>query len=624
MIPLRFPAEAFGFFVDWDTVNRTAIIDTQVVAPPTQHDPPPAQHDPPPGQYDPPLAQDNPPSTQSNQPPANDTYHGLDDSDLPPPPATGGNLPTVPVSDRARNISSSAITTIPSSPTTITQIQTPASTGAYVVMASSAISEVSYFILTDNRIVIDIHNATTSVSGDLAVDHSVPVSEARVAQFSSAPLITRLVFQAMPRAEFSLSLSGDRRALTVAFAGNNITDLTLQSDGNSDSLVIRGNIMPAVRICTAGFPNFLTVNIDNARMQANSQNIDSGVFVRNFVAGQRADGSAYIRVYVGDPWPTFTVTQSDNAVILRLHRGITGVRYDSARRELHICKSTGFSVDIGQVQHIDEYLRLRYTLVLPHAASMLGRGEIGVMDGMIDSITLDTDPFGNARFIFNTQRVLAFSVHETADSYIIRAHLPRDVRPFIVVIDPGHGGWAPGTSHNGVVESELVLVIAHKVMQLLDDNAFISGYMTRWDNTGVFNQRRAEFANELGADLFVSIHANSAAELSPGVVNPEPNGVETWYNFGELEQSSSNRLTSRQLAEIMQRHLQSRTNAANRGLRYGAGLVVLRESSMPSALLEVGFLSNPAEAARLSTPAHQWQIAYAIYDGIVEVFTRFG
>jgi len=609
MIPLRFPSEAFGFFVDWDSVNRIAIIDTRVTAPPTQNNPPPTQNDPPPIQNDPPPADEQP--------------HGFDDSDLPPPPAPGGNLPTIPISDRARNISSSPITAIPHSPTTITQIQSPANTGAYVIMASSAISEVSYFILADNRIVIDIHNAISSVTGDIAVDSSVPVSEARAAQFSSAPLITRIVFQANPRAEFSLSLSSDRRALTVAFAGNNITDLSLQSDGNSDSLIIRGNIMPSVRVCTAGFPNFLTININNARMLANANNIESGVFARNFATGQRADGSAYIRVYVGDQWPTFTVTQSDNAVIFMMHHGITGVRYDSARREIHICRSTGFNVDIGQIQHVDEYLRLRYTLILPHAAPMLGRGEIGVMDGLIDTITLDTDPFGNARFVFNTGRVLAFSVHETAESFIIRAHLPSDVRPFIVVIDPGHGGWAPGASHGGVVERELVLIIAHKVMQLLDNNPSISGYMTRWDNTGVFNQRRAEFANELGADLFVSIHAN-AAELSPGVINPEPNGVETWYNFGELEQSSNNRLTSRQFAEIMQRHLRNRTGAADRGLRYGAGLVVLRDSNMPSALLEIGFLTNPAELARLTTPAHQWQIAHAIYDGIVETFTRFG
>jgi len=278
-------------------------------------------------------------------------------------------------------------------------------------------------------------------------------------------------------------------------------------------------------------------------------------------------------------------------------------------------------MNANQIQHIDEYWQLRYTLALPGSASTLGLGEIGVMDGFINAVTLQQDFLGNTRLVFDNARVLAFSVHETADAYIIRAHLPNEVHPFIVIIDPGHGGSAPGTSHHGLVESHLVLTISNKVVQLLDANPSIQVYMTRRDDSTVSNYWRAHFANEVGADLFVSLHANAAGTRANP--NPAPHGIETWYNMGELERSSNNRFTSRQFANIVQRHKITATSANDRGLRYGEGLIVLRESNMPSVLLELGFLTNPAEAARLATSQHQWVLAHAIYNAIVEAANTF-
>lgn len=599
MIPLRFPAEAFGFYVYWDRQARAAIINTNGESTNGNNGGSTPQ---PPSE----LPIISIPRSGNNYVP-DDTKNETPGSDLP----VNNNL--------ARNISSSPITTIAHPQTTITNVLTPSDigTGAYVIVASSPISEINYFVLDDNRLVVDIHNAITQVSGNIATHGSVPLTGARIAQ--NTPIITRVVFEVIDAVDFSISLSADRTALTIAFAPNNITNVFLQSDDISDSLFIQGNTLPAIRICTEGFPNYLTVNIDNANMLAGDALHSSGIFASHFATGQRADGSAYIRIFVGDNWPTFSVAHGNNAVVIMLHHALTGIRYDSARRELHISRATGFAVDIAQVVHIDDYLRLQYTLALPHAAPMLGRGELSIMDGYINSVTLLQGENGNAQLVFDTERVLTFSIHETAESYIIRAHLPREVRPFIVVIDPGHGGWCPGTEHNGVRERDLVLSISHMVMQLIDANPFITGFMTRNDNTGVENLRRAEFANELNADLFVSIHAN-AAEHPNRTINPNVDGIETWYN---LSNSGNHSLNSRQFAEILQRNLIADTGARNRGLRYGAGLIVVRETYMPAALVEVGFLTNPQEAARLATTAYQWQIARAIYNSIVETFHTF-
>jgi len=154
------------------------------------------------------------------------------------------------------------------------------------------------------------------------------------------------------------------------------------------------------------------------------------------------------------------------------------------------------------------------------------------------------------------------------------------------------------------------------VMELLDANPNIRAYMTRRGYYGVYNYRRAEFANEVGADLFVSLHLNAAGTVAEP--NPAPHGIETWYNVGVREQSSNNSFTSRQFAEMAQRHLIRATGAVCRGERYSAGMIVLRETNMPAVLLELGFLTNPAEAARLGTESYQRILARAIYDAIVE------
>jgi N-acetylmuramoyl-L-alanine amidase len=633
MVPLRFPAEIFGFEVDWDNEMRAAIVnspgngnnngngnasenentavdretllqisntsflgDSDVQQSPT---PSPA------------------PQYEEYDGDSDKIVPVWDGNDLPPPGVTvstgAGNA------NLARDISSSPVQTIPHPQTTVTSLLTPAQVGtaAYVIVASSAISEVHHFLLPDNRLVVDIHNANSNISGDFPVPDNVPVSGVRASQFSQTPRVTRVVFDVIGAAEYSISLSADRTLLTVSFSQNNITNILTQSDALSDSLFIQGDVLPSINISTEGFPHFLTINIDNASMETVTGLFENGVFASHFVTGQRNDGSAFIHVFVRGSWPSFSIAHSANSVAFMMHYGVSGVRYDSVNRELRISRE--FAMDIHQIPQINDYLRFRYTFVLPPAAEVLGRGEISVLDGFVNSVGLTHDAAGNVLLTFNTARVLTFSVHQDADYYIIRAHLPRDVSPFIVVIDPGHGGSDPGTIHNGVVEKELTLAVSQKIMQLLNADPFITAYMTRHDDVYVSLLGRAEFANNLGADMFVSIHANAAA-LNRTTINPYPHGIATWYTISPPEAAENHNLNSRQLAQIIQRHKINASNANDRGARHEPNFVVLRETNMPAVLLELGFLTNPAEAARLADSAYRWTLAHAIYQGIVEAF----
>lgn len=179
----------------------------------------------------------------------------------------------------------------------------------------------------------------------------------------------------------------------------------------------------------------------------------------------------------------------------------------------------------------------------------------------------------------------------------------------VVVIDAGHGGRDPGAVRNGIKEKELNLDIAKRTQQLLEKAGFIV-IMTRTSDYYRTLSERTNLANKHEADIFVSIHANA--------FNGSAHGIETyWYNKGPEPQKS------KLLAEQIQNELIKQTKANNRGVKGNKNLHVNRESKMPSALVEVGFIDNKTEAEKLKTSNYRNQIAQGIANGIKKFFQLF-
>lgn len=211
-----------------------------------------------------------------------------------------------------------------------------------------------------------------------------------------------------------------------------------------------------------------------------------------------------------------------------------------------------------------------------------------------------------------------------------------------VVIDPGHGGHDPGSiGPTGLMEKELVLDIANRLGELIEERLGSEVIYTRTDDTFVPLEQRPAIANQAKADLFISIHANSSR------INTAT-GVETYYlNFtsspealevAARENASSERsvgdLTelikkialkdkldeSREFAGKVQGSLMAGTMKAgnrtkDRGVRK-APLVVLIGAGMPSVLAEIGFLSNPKEEALLKKPEYRQKLAESLFRGV--------
>ena len=198
-----------------------------------------------------------------------------------------------------------------------------------------------------------------------------------------------------------------------------------------------------------------------------------------------------------------------------------------------------------------------------------------------------------------------------------------DVLNKVVYLDAGHGGYDPGASYFGISEKSLTLAIQSRVKAKLEAEGY-QVVTTRTSDTYVDLTDRSHAANASESDIFVSIHINASGSSAA-------QGIETYYYQPYAEYPSRINATyhanptrlsmSDTLANAIQSSLINATGAQNQGVKRQT-FAVLRETTAPAVLLELGFLSNPQEAARLNTSAYQETLANAIVAGIKSYYEK--
>ena len=172
-----------------------------------------------------------------------------------------------------------------------------------------------------------------------------------------------------------------------------------------------------------------------------------------------------------------------------------------------------------------------------------------------------------------------------------------------VVIDPGHGGPDPGAvGIGGLRETDVVLDVSLQVAALLRARG-VDVRMTRTSEIDVDLPPRVSLANRSGATALVSIHANALSMNRPDV-----NGIETFY----FSDPRSGRLAG----HLQQQMMAVSPGTPDRGVRRGR-FFVIRRTTMPSALIEMGFVTGEIDAPRLGQADHRRRLALAIAAGIL-------
>ncbi len=211
-----------------------------------------------------------------------------------------------------------------------------------------------------------------------------------------------------------------------------------------------------------------------------------------------------------------------------------------------------------------------------------------------------------------------------------------------IVIDAGHGGHDSGTlGADGIQEKDVVLDVALRLGKLLHQRMGAQIVYTRADDTFIPLETRTAIANKAQADLFISVHANSSQD-------PSARGTEVYYlNFtsdpeamrvasreNAVSTKSVHELSdlvkkialkdkideSRELAAVVEESLYKGLEKGNDGLKdrgvKKAPFVVLIGANMPSILAEISFVTNPDDAAQLSTPEYRQRVAESLFSGV--------
>ncbi|GIR40780.1 MAG: hypothetical protein CM15mP51_15600 [Porticoccaceae bacterium] len=281
---------------------------------------------------------------------------------------------------------------------------------------------------------------------------------------------------------------------------------------------------------------------------------------------------------------------------------------------------------------------------------------------------------GDMRLVFDLKRPIKFdhfvlkSADESNFRYVIdflktadeekseKSVVPIEKRKILIAIDPGHGGKDPGAlGPDKIFEKNIVLAISKKIKNYFDIDPAFDAFLTRDGDYFLDHRKRSGMAIERKADLFISIHADAFPD-------PRPNGVSVYAlskegSESEIDQFMSNDEIRRDLNQgstvieidkleegvdlILVDLIEDQTLAYS--LEAGAAVVkrlsrvankmhkkkverasflVLKSLDTPSLLIETGFISNVAEAKRLSKDSYQTKLAKAIYSGISDYFVE--
>lgn len=220
-----------------------------------------------------------------------------------------------------------------------------------------------------------------------------------------------------------------------------------------------------------------------------------------------------------------------------------------------------------------------------------------------------------------------------------------------IVIDAGHGGKDPGaTGRRGTLEKDINLLAAQDLARLLEQEGSFEILMTRADDTFVPLSDRSRLANEFGADLFLSLHCNASPSpkdsgfevysLSEKASDPDAERLAEFENSAlQLEGKSvageearailqamgktENVNSGAELAALMSRALGKRVAVSNNGAKQAA-FYVLRGTDAPAVLLEMAFISNKKDEAKLESRRFRRRLVDGVYAGVLDYAKRQG
>lgn len=410
--------------------------------------------------------------------------------------------------------------------------------------------------------------------------------------------------------------SNDKWETSLAEADKNIiTNITSNYKEHKDTITITGKDSFDYKVSESSSKKTLYVDIDNVYNGFEKINhaIPDGYFMSNLEIAKKEDG---IRITIKKSSKASYYTSLTGKKLSVVLCESSSSAMSTSGYQLKIPFSS--NVEYSEVTHQDQYYNKRFVITLKgDFTSYYDSHTITYDSNIVSKVTVSLNSSNNTRIVVTTKKLQGYKLANCGTYIGVKIANPSAIYKNIVVLDAGHGGKDSGATNTkkDAYEKKLNLKILYNEAKTYFNakDSEIKAYWTRTDDTYVDLNKRAEFAKSVEADLFISLHMNSATQTAKG--------LEVLYASNNKNTMSG--LNSKKMAEIFKDQLISDLKMTNRGIKDRTKLVVLYKNSVPAVLIELGFISNSSDVSKLMDSDFQKKAAKAIYEAALTCFEKY-
>lgn len=264
----------------------------------------------------------------------------------------------------------------------------------------------------------------------------------------------------------------------------------------------------------------------------------------------------------------------------------------------------------------DIYVNRQIKVTIANAPAGMYSEEMLVCDNKaVRDVSVENQGKTGTVFIVGLDGVYVYELSENDNSYIITLKDVHSVYDKVIVVDAGHGGKdnGCGSPYSGHYEKKITLAVAEKLKDILD-NTDIKVYYTRLKDETVYLRPRVTLANDVKADMFISIHCNFYEYYYAYQVK----GAETLYSSSRTKVNKK----SKKLSAIMLDNLVAETGISKRSVvDRKKDIYILKKSRVPATIVEMAYMSDRDNLKYITDKRKQKDIAKGLYKGIVEAYS---
>ena len=409
---------------------------------------------------------------------------------------------------------------------------------------------------------------------------------------------------------YDISLSNDNKNLTVKIYKNTITEISGSYSNGTYTFTLTG-LAPLTVQENGNSGNNIDLTVPNI-----IDTIGSGSYTDN--AGNKINLFTYFNNGVEGGRISITKSASLKYYTKQVGNSISLVLSEASSQVEGAVVKLPAGITSNDIAHEDNYFSNNFTITLPgDLKSYYASNPIQYDSEKVSNVTVGLDEDGDTVLTFYTTALYAYRLNFANNKINIAIDRAKKLYSKVVVIDPGHGGHDSGTlSNNGIYqEKNVVLSIGYTYLRNYLEDEDLKVYWTRKDDTFMTLKNRAAFAKKVDADLFISVHMNSAGK------NTSAKGTEVYYSTRN-NTLQDNGLSSYIMASIFLKNITSNLKMSNRGVKSNV-FVVTNVNTVPAVLIEYGFLSNADDLDKFSKLENQDKSAEILYNTIEEIFDNY-